>query len=154
MIYSLYEKHKGFVKVNYSGEAVQSANGKKVYSADHAFADAISGLSSCNTGQKLENIVFLHLKRQTDRIYYYKTKSGFEVDFAVGRDDDIRLIQVLADITTPDTREREKRSLSEAMKELNLTESTIVTISDEEDIVSDHGIIHVVPAWRYLLEAQ
>lgn len=99
-----------FVPVRSYNPAVQSADGKKVYSADHAFADAISGLSSCNTGQKLENIVFLHLKRQTDRVYYYKTKSGFEVDLAVGRDDDIRLIQVLADISSPDTREREKKS--------------------------------------------
>ncbi len=140
-----------FVPIRSYNLAVQSTNGRKVYSADHALANALSALSSNNVGQKLENIVFLHLKRESDKVYYYKTKSGFEVDFAAGRDDDIKLVQVSADISLPDTFEREKRSLLEAMKELNVNESTIVTLSSEEDIVIENAVIHIVPAWKYLL---
>ncbi len=140
-----------FVPIRSYNLAVQSTNSKKVYCADHALANAISALSSNNVGQKLENIIFLHLKRQTNKIYYYKTKSGFEVDFAAGPDDAIQLVQVCANISQPDTLERETRSLIEAMRELNLNESTIVTLSNEKDIVYENTIIHVIPAWKYLL---
>lgn len=141
-----------FVPIRSYNLAIQSTNGKKVYCADHALANAISGLFSSNAGQKLENVVFLHLKRQTNRVYYYKTKSGFEVDFAAGPDDAIQLIQVCADISQPDTLEREIRSLIEAMKELDVSESSIVTISEEKEIVVENKVLHVIPAWKYLLK--
>lgn len=140
-----------FVPVRSYNLAVQATNGRKVYSADHALANAVSALSPNNTGQKLENIVYLHLKRQSDNVFYYKTKSGFEVDFASGPDRDIHLVQVSLDLSSPDTMEREKRSLVEALKELDVKESFIVTLSDEEDITIDNAVIHVVPAWKYLL---
>ncbi len=140
-----------FVPIRSYNLAVQSTNGKKVYCADHALSNAISSLSSNNVGQKLENIVFLHLKRQTDKIYYYKTKSGFEVDFAAGRDDSVLLVQISADISLSETMEREERSLTEAMKELNVNESFLVTLSEEKEIVREDSTIHVIPAWKYLL---
>lgn len=140
-----------FVPIRSYNLAIQSTNGKKVYCADHALANAISGLSASNAGQKLENIIYLHLKRKTDKVYYYKTKSGFEVDFASGPDDAIQLVQVCTDISQPDTFERETRSLIEAMEELKVTESSIVTLSSEKDIVSGNNTIHVIPAWKYLL---
>ena len=140
-----------FIPIRSYNLAVQATNGKKVYSADHALANAISGLSPNKVGQKLENIVFLHLKRKTDMVFFYRTESGFEVDFASGPDDDICLVQVCADISSPDTLTRETRSLEEAMKELDVKESVIVALSEEKDIALGAGIIHVVPAWKYLL---
>ena len=140
-----------FVPIRSYNLAIQATNGRKVYCADHALAGSVLGASSNNIGQKLENIVFLHLKRHTDEVYYYKTKSGFEVDFAAGSDDSIQLVQVCADVSDLSTLERETRSLLEAMRELNLTESTIVTLSDEKEIVSNGSVIHIVPAWKYLL---
>lgn len=115
-----------FVPIRSYNLAIQSTNGKKVYCADHALANAISGLSASNAGQKLENIIYLHLKRKTDKVYYYKTKSGFGEDFAVGSDDAIQLAQVCADIFQSDTFERETRILVEAMDELRVNESSIV----------------------------
>lgn len=100
--------------------------GRRCNCADHALANAISGLSASNAGQKLENIIYLHLKRKTDKVYYYKTKSGFGEDFAVGSDDAIQLAQVCADIFQSDTFERETRILVEAMDELRVNESSIV----------------------------
>lgn len=133
--------------------AVQAVNAKKVYCADHALAGSISAFTSDNIGQKLENIVFLHLRRQTNKIFYYKTLSGYEVDFAVGPDNDIKLIQVCTNLSNEDTFEREKRSLLEAMNELNVNKSTIVTIDTEKTVECENKTINVISAWKYLLEA-
>jgi hypothetical protein len=40
-------------------------------------------------------------------------------------------------------------ALSEAMGETALAESTIVTMSEREDINVSGGVIHVVPAWSW-----
>ncbi len=131
--------------------AVQAVNAKKVYCADHALAGSISSFTSENIGQKLENIVFLHLRRQTDKIFYYKTLSGYEVDFAIGPDNDIQLVQVCVKLASAETLEREKRSLIEAMNELNVNTSTIVTIDVEKTVKYENKTINVIPAWKYLL---
>jgi predicted AAA+ superfamily ATPase len=51
----------------------------------------------------------------------------------------------------PQTRKREVRSVSEAMTELSLTEGTIVTRGEEEQIQVESGKIKVLPVWRFLL---
>jgi predicted AAA+ superfamily ATPase len=51
----------------------------------------------------------------------------------------------------PETRQREITALGEAMVELKLTQSCIVTRSEEDRIELDSGVIEVVPAWRFLL---
>lgn len=48
-------------------------------------------------------------------------------------------------------RKREITSLAEAMAELKLAQSTIVTRSEEEQIQVESGKIDVVPAWHFLL---
>jgi hypothetical protein len=37
------------------------------------------------------------------------------------------------------------------MRELGLGEATIVTMHESEEISVDDGIIHVVPAWAWML---
>lgn len=49
------------------------------------------------------------------------------------------------------TRNREISALTEAMAEMELTQSTIVTRNEEEQIPVESGTISVVPAWRFLL---
>ncbi len=138
-----------FVSIRSYNLAIQATNPKKIYIADHALAASITG--NLNIGQKLENIVFLHLRRKTDKVYYYKTRSGYEVDFAVGNDSEIELVQVSVDMKNESTRAREVRSLIEAMEEMNLTSSTIVTSDEDGEVVKDNRIIRIIPAWRYLL---
>ncbi len=121
----------------------------KIHIADHALAASIT--ENINIGQKLENIVFLHLRRKTDKVYYYKTKSGYEVDFAVGNDSEIELVQVSVNMKDESTRAREVRSLIEAMEEMNLTSSTIITSDEDGEIIKDNRTIRIIPAWRYLL---
>ena len=131
--------------------SVRAVNGKKLYTCDHALAAAVSNLTQDNIGQKLENIVFLHIRRMTDLVFYYRTKSGYEVDFAYGSDSSITLVQVSAVLGSAETENREKRSLFEAMEELELQESTIVTLEEEKEITENGKTIHILPAWKYLL---
>lgn len=105
-----------------------------------------------NSGHLLENLVFIALRRVTPDIFYYKTKTGREVDFIVGRQDHSQmLVQVCTSMADPQTRKRETAALTEAMAELNLTQGIIVTRGEEGKIQNESGKIDVIPAWRFLL---
>lgn len=94
--------------------------------ADHALVQAFSRATSDNRGFVLENMVYIALRRSSEQIYYYKTSRGDEIDFAVGPDTDIQLIQVCWELSKENhTRERELKPLLEGMEELGLQESWI-----------------------------
>ncbi len=106
-----------------------------------------------NAGHLLENLVFTSLRRSTSNIYYYKTKSGREVDFIVQLHDRSRLlVQVCESLQDPQTKKREIGALSEAMVEMNLSLGTIITRNEEEQIATEGGKIRVIPVWKFLLE--
>jgi predicted AAA+ superfamily ATPase len=132
--------------------ARRNSNPKKVYCVDHALVTSVASGILLNSGHLLENTVFTALRRLHPEIYYFRTKSGREVDFIVpsgGRPGE--LVQVCESLTEPKTRKREVVGLSEAMAELGLKSGTVVTRNDRETIDTAEGTIEVVPAWRYLL---
>jgi predicted AAA+ superfamily ATPase len=132
--------------------ARSNTNPKKIYSIDHALVRSVSSGVLINSGHLLENLVFAALRRVEPEIFYYKTKSGREVDFLTARRGaSRRLVQVCESLAMPETRQREITALGEAMVELKLTQSCIVTRSEEDRIELDSGVIEVVPAWRFLL---
>ena len=61
-------------------------------------------------------------------------------------------MQVSKDISDPDTRERELRSLKESMRELKIRESVLVTMDREETVAFEEGAVKILPAWKYLLQ--
>ncbi|MEN9424693.1 MAG: hypothetical protein RL122_2076 [Pseudomonadota bacterium] len=129
-----------------------NANPKKIYCIDHAMVTSVASGILVNAGHLLENLVFITLRRLTPDIFYYKTKSGREVDFiAQWRDHARLLVQVCESLASPTTRKREIAALEEAMAELNLPNGIIVTRHEEERIVLNVGTIEVIPAWRFLL---
>lgn len=129
------------------------ASPKKIYSIDHALFSSISSGILVNSGHLLENIVFLALRRLSPLVYYYKTKGGKEVDFIVQIQDRTRmLVQVCEALANEKTRKREVLALSEAMEELGLTSGTIVTRNEEDTMIIEGKTIHIMPAWRFLLE--
>ncbi len=129
-----------------------NTNPKKIYCIDHAMVTAISSGILVNTGHLLENLVFTALRRATPDIFYFKSKSGREVDFiASGQDGSRMLFQVCESMSAPQTRKREITALNESMAELGISSGTIVTRNEEEHIKVEYGEINVVPAWRFLL---
>jgi len=129
-----------------------NVNPKKIYCIDHALVTSISSGILINNGHLLENMVFTALRRTTPDIFYFKCKSGREVDFIVqGPGRSRMLIQVCESLADAQTRKREVTALSEAMAELKMASGTIVTRSEDEQIQIESGKIDVVPAWRFLL---
>ena len=141
------------VKIFHPSGSVQNANTRKIYCADHAMVRSVSSGILVNAGHLLENLVFTHLRSITDRIHYYRTANGREVDFIWQPDGhEWQLVQVCETLAPPDTRKRELTSLQEAMREHQAGEATIVTRDDDETVETADGVIRVIPAWRYLLE--
>lgn len=126
----------------------------KYYCIDNGLRDAVLLPQSHDDGKKLENTVFLQLYRQRipiDQIFYYSGKG--ECDFVVQRGTDIyQLIQVTWNMDDEDTRQREIDGLIEASEITGCKNLYIITADSNEEIALDNGnIIHVLPAWRWLL---
>jgi uncharacterized protein len=133
--------------------ARRNTNPKRVYCIDHALVTSVSSGVLINAGHLLENLVFTALRRVHPEVYYYKTKTGKEVDFIVPlRGRSRLLVQVCESLAEPRTRRRETVALNEAMAELGTKTGTIVTRNEEEKIDVEGGTIKVVPAWRFLLD--
>jgi uncharacterized protein len=124
---------------------------KKIYMVDNGLRNSVAFKTSEDKGRLLENMVFLELRRRNEEIFYYKTKDNREVDFLIDTRP-IGLIQVCFDISDPFIKEREFKALTEAMKELSLKESILLTYNSEPDDLKVNGFsIHVLPVWKWLL---
>ena len=132
--------------------AKQNVNPKKIYCIDHALVKSIAPPIFKDYGYLLENIVFIHLRQHTEDIYYYRTEKRKEVDYLwIDRHYNKSLVQVSLTLKDDKTRNREVKSLLEAMTELDLNKGLIITLDEEEIIQADNKKIAVVPAWKYLL---
>jgi predicted AAA+ superfamily ATPase len=141
------------VQIFDSSAARRDSNPKRIYCIDHAMVTSVASGILVNSGHLLENLVFTALRRLYPEIYYYKTRTGREVDFIVPTSGRTRiLVQACESLAEPQTRKREIAALSEGMTELGLKTGTIVTRNDYELIKTDTGTIDVIPAWRFLLD--
>ena len=130
----------------------RSLNPKKIYAVDQGLITAYTIKPAFEYSARLENAVFCALRRKSENIFYYKTKTGYEIDFVVilssGKN---ILIQVCTNMRNNEISEREIRSLISGMEELNIKEATIIT-TDEERVINDkHKLIHCVPYWKWVL---
>jgi predicted AAA+ superfamily ATPase len=125
----------------------QVRNPKKVYAIDTGFTEVVSTSSTDDFGRKLENLVYIHLRRKFHELYYFQ--QGGECDFVVKENNKVtQLIQVCYHITD-DNFEREYRGLLEAMEFFKLTEGVIVTL-DQSDTFEKNGFsVQLVPAFDF-----
>lgn len=117
---------------------------------DTGLLGAMTFRKSANNGPFLENMVFMHLRRNGYEAEYVNTKEGSEADFFAQHKSSgkVILIQVCWDLADQNTFNRELRGLQNAMKELSIDSGTIVTW-DEDDRLE--GNIRVIPVWKWLL---
>lgn len=126
----------------------QARNPKKVYVMDMGLYTENSISTSENQGRRLENLIFLHLRRISKNIFYFKGQG--ECDFVVMEKNKVtRLVQVCTQITDENFN-REYNGLKEAMDALELTEGTIVTMDQTDRFEQDEKIVRVIPAHEYL----
>lgn len=122
---------------------------RKVYGIDLAMINEIAFSFSQNKGQKLENLVYLELKRLNYSIYYYQEK--LECDFLVcHKGKIIEAIQVVDNLNV-NNKNREVAGLLAAMEKHKLTKGLILTndYSGVEKIKEKKIIFE--PVWRWLL---
>lgn len=136
----------------------------KVYAVDPGLALANARANSLDVGQRLEDAVYLELRRRNfgtrrDGIATYVTRGhGFEVDFVVGdalSRDAFELYQVCANADDAKTRGRELRALWEALEESGLDEATLVVLDGKAMSHERNGKrVNQVPAWKWLMGSQ
>ena len=122
---------------------------KKVYAIDNGFIDAVSFSFSENYSHFLENLVFINLAQKEKEIYYFYDK--YECDFVIKEKNKvIEAIQVTKNIHY-NNRKRELNGLKNALNKFNLKTGKIITQNQEEKFSEDGFLIHIVPAWKWLL---
>lgn len=133
-------------------EQVRLVNPKKIYAIDPGVITAYSIKPGFDDAARLENAVFLSLRRKYKQIHYYHTKKNHEVDFVtLSETGDMRLYQVCIDMTHPDTKEREVRGLLGGLLELEQREGFIITGDHEETIEQDGLTIYCIPFWKWAI---
>jgi uncharacterized protein len=120
---------------------------KKVYCIDTGMINSVGFRFSPNTGKLIENLTFLALRQQTRNLYYYVTRSGYQVDFYLP--EERKLIQVSQRLENSSTREREIRAIEETVKELPIEQALILSDANEEDIIASGIPVHIqsIPEW-------
>jgi predicted AAA+ superfamily ATPase len=137
-------------KYAYSIKEQQIAT-KKIYSIDTGLVRSVGFSFSENKGKLMENVVYLHLRRKKQEIYYYKTIQNYEVDFFLPREN--TFIQVSQNFDSPETEEREIRAIiSAANEQKEVMTYLIVTERDKKTLDRDGLQIQVVPLYEWLLQ--
>ncbi|RXZ54433.1 ATP-binding protein [Senegalimassilia faecalis] len=119
---------------------------------------ALAPATSDSLTRALETAVYLKMRRRASSrvgsIALLKLKSGKEIDFIEGDEAfgiAYELIQVSLNMENEATRQREVSALQEAMARFEKDAATIVTLEEESSINIPEGVIHVMPAWKWLL---
>lgn len=125
---------------------------KKVYVIDNGFIESVGFSSSMDIGRLYENLVFVELKRRQRDLYYYRDKSGKEVDFVIREERKVKeCIQVSYDVEEEKTFKRETGNLLKAMDEFKLKKGILVTGNREDKMEISGKTVEFIPLWKWLL---
>ena len=111
---------------------------KKIYAIDNGLSVANTFNLSENFGKLLENQVYLDLRRQEKKIFYYQTSDGYEIDF-ITQDNEGKheILQIVWETNDPSTFDRKNRALNQAKKELGFPGRIIDFATYLREFISD-----------------
>ncbi len=142
VFYELHQYHDSLKR--------QLRNPRKVYLNDTAFHNIIGFSNSRNLGRKLENAVYLALRKNKPEIFSFQGKG--ECDFIhFNVQQKASAIQVCYTLT-PENEIREIGGITEAMQVFGLAEGLILTYDQEYSVKKDGYQINIVPVWKWLLK--
>lgn len=126
---------------------------KKMYSIDSLILKTVLKNQDTDYGKKLENLIYLELRRQNHDVYTI-IEASYEVDFCIRQGRSVtELIQVCWDFESNITKEREIKSLVSASKKYKTKKLKIITYAIEEKFQYDELLnIDIIPAWKWILE--
>lgn len=133
----------------------------KIYAIDPGLALACAKAQTVDAGQRLEDAVYLELRRRMapmrrDALSSLRTAAhGYEVDFVVGdalSNEVSELYQVAVNVGDERTYRREVRALWEALDENSQTEAVLIVGDGPDNVMEQDGKrIVQVPAWKWFL---
>lgn len=135
-------------KFSFSYKA-QLANARKVYFADPALQQTITGSFSDDQGRRLETMVFWELRRKHKQVYYFN-ENGHECDFVVMDQKRPKALIQVCHTLHHDNEAREVSGLLEAMKHLDSHKGMLLTFDQKDTIVQGNYRIEVVPVYEWL----
>jgi len=133
-------------RFSFSGK-VQLVNPKKTYCIDNGFIRHNSVSFTQDNGRLLENLVFLHLRRKTNEIFYFAEKN--ECDFVVFKQKKPEGIYQVCWQLNQDNLDRELNGLKEAMDFFDLNKGTIITFNQHEKFEINNKICIAVPFYEW-----
>lgn len=124
---------------------------KKTYVIDTGLGIAMDYKLSQDKGRMLENMVVMEMIKLGKQVNYQK--NGSECDMViVDKEQVVQAIQICEQMDDLETRKREVKGLVATCQANNLKKGTVVTMDSEEEWLEQGISIHVVPAWKFLLE--
>ena len=126
---------------------VQARNPKKVYVMDMGLYTENSVSTSDNMGRRLENLIFLHLRRKYKHIFYYKDRG--ECDFVAMEKNTVKEAVQVCLTVNDENFDREYNGLLEAMQNLGLKEGSIITLNQSDIFEKDGMTIKMIPVHEY-----
>ena len=119
----------------------------KYYAIDNGLRRVNSPQSTADLGHRLENAVFLALRRNKRRVSYAGEKNLWECDFVT----DTEAIQVCANLNAQN-QEREVRGALQGAALPGKRRAVIVTLDQRDRLEIDGRTVDVIPAWEWLTE--
>jgi predicted AAA+ superfamily ATPase len=126
----------------------QMINPRKVYAVDTGLVRANSSSFTDDNGRKLENLVFLHLRRKNKEIYYFSEKG--ECDFVTFNRGNIQDVIQVCYMPDPDNLDRELNGIFEAMDFFNVKEGKIISLDQKDHFGKDGRKVSVIPCHEFL----
>jgi len=143
----------GVVPLASESERRRNSNPRKSYPVDPGLIHAFDASGRTNVGHALETVVQNELERRGVDAGYVTTADGLEVDFLARRPGvEPELIQVCADLSAPETLERELRALEAAHEEHPRVRRRLLVLDRDDRAAVRAPGVDVVPAYEWLLD--
>lgn len=126
----------------------QIRNAKKVYAIDLGMHAQVSTSFSGDWGRKLENLVYLQLRRKHKEIYYFNEEK--ECDFIVMEKEKPKWIVQVCHELTMDNQDREINGAVAAMKFFKQKEAILVTLNQEDQFNVSGKTVHCISLHKFL----